>query len=139
MRHALLMTAVLLVSTGAQAQQTRPDAPLFECRPERALRLLEPEQPAGDTMHTLLASAFIFDFASGLMRWRTRQDDGLTNAQRWTVTQRGGSGNDWVAAFGQSDTGNGTQQVLRIRTWAPQGVRFVLFDWNGAAIVGTCR
>lgn len=137
MKRAALAAVVLLLCDDALAQAAPP--PLFECEIERALGLFDPGQPERSTIATIAAKGFVIDFASGVFRWRLRLGDGLSDPTRWTVTQRGGASNDWIAARGLHGSDPGDQQILRVRTWGEHGVRFVLLDGLGSALVGTCR
>jgi hypothetical protein len=139
MKHIALMIAGILIFGSAAAQPPPRPAPLFTCEIQTAVKLLEPEQPAGRTLETWLYTGFVIDFATGILRWIGREGGGQSAPIKWTVTQRGGRSNDWVAGLNLDDGLNGDQQVLRIRTWGAHGTRFVLFTGLGAALVGICR
>jgi hypothetical protein len=100
------------------------------------MKLFDPARPEQPTLDTMLNRGFTFDTASGVLRWH-RHDRLAPDAtpQRWELLQRGGREFDWIAV----SRGSRSHEFLRIREWSPGGARFVLVDWLGAAIVGTCR
>jgi hypothetical protein len=140
--RARLATLLVILALGclrfeshAAAQPMTAGAPLFDCTFEHEVRLLEPEHPSGRSIVIDVHSGFVFDAASGIFRWRSRDSGTLHVPARWTVVQFGSASNDWVAVLERA----GVPSVLRIRTSGRHPGRFLLMEHHGDAFTGRCR
>jgi hypothetical protein len=125
--------------------------PVFDCTVDAVLELLHSPTPAEEKPFLRTDSpGFVFDSASGLLRWKTASG-GFKNPERFDIIQRGGTViSDWVASKSLSpiisSRVDDVSRFLRIRPWAdaptPDSAshqnRFYMIQYS-QVWVGHCR